>query len=286
MRQCFFLSILNAQSDDVRWKKALQTGININQASFSDNWKGGGVNSIALGTFFNAKAAYSDNNKISWDNDLQLAYGFIENKGQSSRKSTDRIFFDSKLGYKIAAKWNLFASMNFASQFDAGFEYKNDSVGIDHETLISKFMAPGYLTSSLGLEYKPVEYFWTRFGVGTLRQTFVIDTTLYRTVPKNYGIKIGKTLRNEIAFQFIASFDRDIAKNLNFKTRFSALSAYENLGAIVSRLDANLTAKVNKFINVNLALVVLNDLDMDSKVQYSQFFSLGILYSFSQFKEK
>ncbi|MHC1705981.1 MAG: DUF3078 domain-containing protein [Bacteroidales bacterium] len=275
---------LSSQDDTLKWKKAVQTGINVNQASFSDNWKGGGVNSLALGAFFNGKLSYTDKKKLTFDNDLQLAYGFLQNKGQSTRKSTDRIFFDSKLGYKIASKWDLFVSVNFLSQFDAGFEYKKDDVGIEHETIISKFMAPAYLTSSIGLEYKPVSYFWCRFGTGTLRQTFVTDTTLYRTVPKNYGVDIGKKLRNEVAFQFVASFDKDIAKNLNLKTRVSALAPYEDLGKIVSRLDATLSARINKFMNVTLSTAVINDIDMDPDVQYSQSFALGILYNFNQFK--
>ncbi len=283
-RTCLLLLLLpcflvHAQNDTLHWKKTMQTGLNLNQASFSDNWKGGGVNSIALGTFLNATASFSDKKKITFDNDLQLAYGFVQNKGQTARKSQDKIFFDSKLGYKIAAKWNLFASVNFTSQFDAGFEYKKDAQGMEYSLLLSKFMAPAYLTSSIGLEYKPVDYFWARFGTGTLRQTFVLDTSLYLTNPKNFGVEIGKKIRNEVAFQFIANFDKDIATNLNLKTRFAALAPYENIGRIVSRLDATLTAKVNKFINVNLTGTVLNDPDMDDKVQYSQGFALGILFN-------
>ncbi|HRY33770.1 MAG TPA: DUF3078 domain-containing protein [Bacteroidales bacterium] len=271
--------MVHAQNDTLHWKKSLQTGLNLNQASFSDNWKGGGVNSIALGTFLNATASYSDKKKITFDNDLQLAYGFVQNKGQTARKSQDKIFFDSKLGYKIAKNWNLFASVNFSSQFDAGFEYKKDQAGAEYAILLSKFMAPGYLTSSIGLEYKPVDYFWARFGTGTLRQTFVLDTALYQTNPKYYGLERGKKVRSEVAFQFIANFDKDIATNLNLKTRFSALAPYENIGRIVSRLDATLTAKVNKYINVNLTGTMLNDPDMDDKVQYSQGFALGILFN-------
>jgi hypothetical protein len=280
----FISGVVMAQQDTLRWKKAVQTGVNVNQASFSDNWKGGGVNSIALGAFFNGKLSFTDFKKLTFDNDLQLAYGFLQNQGQSTRKSVDKIFLDSKLGYKIAAKWNLFVSVNFLSQFDAGFEYKKDDQGIEHEKLISKFMAPGYLTSSIGIEYKPVDYFWCRFGTGTLRQTFVVDTALHQTVPNNYGVETGKKVRNEVAFQFISNFDRDIAKNLNLKSRFMALAPYEDLGRIVSRLDITLSAKVNKFINVSLSATAINDMDQDPDVQYSQFFALGILYSFSEFK--
>jgi len=41
------------------WKTRTSVGININQSSFSDNWKGGGVNSLAIGGLVNYKAEYS-----------------------------------------------------------------------------------------------------------------------------------------------------------------------------------------------------------------------------------
>ena len=51
-----------AQTDSLNLKKPslwttnLQTGLNISQASYSGNWKAGGINSISLGTFLNFKA--------------------------------------------------------------------------------------------------------------------------------------------------------------------------------------------------------------------------------------
>ncbi len=268
-----------------KWKRSLQTGININQASFSDNWKGGGTSSLALGGLCNAKANYTNGKKMNWDNDLQLSYGFVQNKGENAKKTVDRIFFDSKLGYVIGKKWNLFASMNFTSQFDAGFSYARDAAGIEHGTLISKFMAPAYLTSSLGMEYKPVDYFWTRFGLGTMRQTFVLDTSLYQNEPKNYGVDVGKKLKTEAVFQLISNFDKDIMKNTNLKVRLMALSPYDKMTSIVSRLDVSLTAKVNKYISTNIAISVINDTNQDADVQFSQVFGLGLMYNFSEFKQ-
>ena len=276
---------VSAQDSITYWKKSLQTGLNINQAAFSDNWKGGGTSSLALGGLCNAKAVYNNGKKIDWDNDLQLAYGFVQNKGENVKKTVDRIFFDSKLGYKVAPKWFLFGSMNFTTQFDAGFNYAKDAQGVEHGTLISKFMSPGYLTSSLGIEYKPVDYFWTRFGLGTLRQTFVVDTALYRNEPKNYGVEVGKKMKNEAVFQLTSNFDRDIMKNTNLKVRLMALSPYEAMSAIVSRLDVLLSAKVNKYISVSVALSAINDTNQDSDVQFSQIFGLGIMYNVSTFKK-
>jgi hypothetical protein len=288
---CFLIPALllagitvSAQDSITYWKKSLQTGLNINQAAFSDNWKGGGTSSLALGALCNAKANYNSGNKLDWDNDLQLSYGFVQNKGENVKKTVDRIYLDSKLGYKIANKWNLFGSMNFTSQFDAGFSYAKDPQGVEQSTLISKFMAPGYLTSSLGIEYKPVDYFWTRFGLGTLRQTFVLDTTLYQTEPKNYGVEVGKKMKSEAVFQLTSNFDRDIMKNTNLKVRMMALAPYESLTTIVSRMDVLLSAKVNKFISVSVALSAINDMNQDAEVQFSQIFGLGIMYNFSEFK--
>src|SRR6185312_5267041 len=57
------------------WKRQAEFGLNMNQASFSNNWKGGGVNAIALGTLFNGRALY-EKKKISFDHTVQLLYGF------------------------------------------------------------------------------------------------------------------------------------------------------------------------------------------------------------------
>jgi hypothetical protein len=158
---CLTASVMQAQSTtvtrDSSWRKALQTGLNVNQASFSDNWKGGGTNSIALGSFLNAKANYQTR-KITFENDLQTQYGLVKNKDQEFRKNIDRIFFDSKVGYNLTmdGKWSVFVSLNFVSQFGNGFNYRKDSLDRERAYLISNFLSPGYLTSSFGLEYKPL----------------------------------------------------------------------------------------------------------------------------------
>jgi len=43
--------------------KEITGGLNINQASFSDNWKGGGVNSVAFSVYLNGRADYAKDNR-------------------------------------------------------------------------------------------------------------------------------------------------------------------------------------------------------------------------------
>ena len=275
----------DAPKDTSYWKKNFEFGLGISQAAFSENWKAGGVNSLAINSLFSGKIEYNKG-KISFVNDLQLQYGRLYNQNEPSylpayRKTQDRIFADSKFGYSIAPKWNLFASLNFQGQFDDGYKYIKDVTGTrDSVVLTSRFFAPAFITESMGIEFKPVTYFWMRAGIGTLRQTIVSDKNLYLTEPSNYGVKPGETVRNELAFMYIASFDKDIAKNMNLKARYQMFAGYQDLEAIDSRLDLILTAKVNKFLNVTITGVALYDQDQDYKTQYSQGMTLGFLYKF------
>ncbi|HEX7366881.1 MAG TPA: DUF3078 domain-containing protein [Pelobium sp.] len=259
------------------WKTKFNVGVNLNQAAFSDNWSGGGVNSIALGTLLNYKAEYNKDGK-NFTSEVLLQYGKLKNEGQLERKTNDRMFFDNKAALRLSDNWNFFGSVSFESQFDSGYAYGKDSNGNETRKIISRFMAPGYLTESVGFEYKPEKYFSVRLGTGTARQTFLLDTTLYKNNPKNFGVDIGKRFKNELAFQAVANFDKDIATNINLKARYLLFAAYENLNNIDQRFDVTVTAKVNRLVNVTVGATALYDDDFSGKVQYSQNLALGIMF--------
>ncbi|PKQ66868.1 DUF3078 domain-containing protein [Raineya orbicola] len=300
----------SAIRDTSYWKKSAQMGLGFNQASFSDNWKAGGVSSVALASFLYADANYLKD-KISWDNSLRLNYGIVKNKGQSLRKNQDRILFDSKFGYKLSKNWNLFASLNFLTQFDAGFEYERqfkDNAGnvvAIRDNLISKFFAPAFLTEAAGLEYKPVNYFWVRFGVASMRQTFVFEPEFNnnRAIdangngiineptdtfdPKvNYGVAEGKSIRNEVGILTLeADFNKEVFKNIVFQAHFWSFTTYENPLATDVRSELAIIAKVNKYVNVKLGAIILYDQDQDLKTQYAQNFTLNFAMNWDNKKK-
>ncbi len=267
------------QRDTTYWKKSGQMGVNLNQGSFSDNWTGGGVNSIALGLVLNARADYL-RDRINWTSEVQFQYGVVRNEGQQTRKNIDRLFADSKFGYRISRSWQLFASGNLLSQFAPGYRYENLTGGGERRVLISGFFAPAFVTESIGFEYKPTTYFNMQLGVATLRQTIVSDDAISVGEPKRYGVPAGRRVRTEAAFQVVTNFDRDIAKNVNFKARYLIFASYERMTSLDHRIDASLTAKVNSLFNVNLTTIVLYDKDQSRTVQYSQGLAIGLLYKF------
>jgi hypothetical protein len=52
-----------------------------------------------------------------------LGYGFVANKGQSSRKTEDYINIMSNYGYDLGSNYYLSTGFQFISQFAPGFDY-------------------------------------------------------------------------------------------------------------------------------------------------------------------
>jgi hypothetical protein len=263
------------------WHKWITFALNFSQSAFTDNYSAGGVSALALGSNFDYKTEY---NKAPFDytSELNLIYGISKNKGQGSRKTNDRIFLDNKIANQLSKHWFFFGSLSFESQFSKGYQY-GTGTGADAtpDLLISDFMAPGYLTESVGFEYKPVKYFDLRFGTGTARQTFVKDTTIYHNLPANYGVTPGHTFKNDLAFQVVAGIDKDVMKNLHINARYALFIPYgQSLAYISHRIDATLTAKVNRLINVTMNGTFLYDKNTSPQAQGTEGLALGVAYKF------
>jgi hypothetical protein len=292
-----FVSVLFVSAQVIKvdstsyWKKSFRTGLNINQASFSSNWKAGGVNSFGFNGLLNYKANYKKN-KTAWDNQFDFLYGMVNNQGQGYRKTLDRIYMETKVGHDLNKNWSLTTSINFQSQFAKGYKYEKDAAGLEVASLISDIFAPAFITSAWGFEYHPVDYFKVTLSPFSPRVTIVADNNgrfdAVDTV-KPYGVNVGSNTRYEwLAFQMQAEFNKDIAENLNLKFRYLMFANYETLDlkTIDHRLDIGLVAKVNRFMNVSIGGILIYDYDQDLGVQLAQAFNLGISYSFQNYEDK
>jgi len=292
----FVLASLTGYSQIIRidstsnWRKSFKAGINLNQASFSSNWKAGGINSIGFNTLLNFKANYKSG-KRSWDNEIDLLYGLVKNSGQSTRKTLDRIYLDTKYGYSFNDNWGTFVALNILSQFAKGYRYETVN-GVEQRALISDAFAPAFITTSWGVEYHPEDYFKIRFSPFAPRVTILRNNDgRYVAVDpqKPYGVDVGDDTRFEwLAFQLLAEYDKEIATNITLKWRYLMFANYETIEmkTIDHRLDAILTGKVTNFIDVSVGGILLYDFDQDSGAQVSQAFSLGFLYTFQNYDDK
>lgn len=272
------------------WKKSFKAGLNLNQAAFSGNWKAGGVNSFGFNALMNYKASYKKD-KNAWDNEIDLLYGMINNSGQGYRKTVDRIFLNTQYGRMLDSTWDFTAALNLQSQFAKGYTYAADSTGQERGTLISDSFAPAFITAAFGFEYHPKPWFKVRFSPLAPRVTLVRNVERFVTAdnPTPYGVTPGKSARFEwAAAQILAEFDKDLVKNVNLKWRYLMFINYETIAmkTIDHRLDLTLTAKVNQFINVSIGGILLYDYDQDPGAQWSQVFSLGMLYTIQNYQDK
>ncbi len=139
-------------SDSTRlWKLTGNSTLTFNQLHFS-NWAEGGESSLSGSAWLNVKVTH-EWKKFNSERNLILGLGVLRTQERDLRKTEDKIDYTSTFGYKAYNKWNYTTMVNFKSQFTNGYRYPDDS------TLISTFMAPGYLTLSLGLQYKPSDNF-------------------------------------------------------------------------------------------------------------------------------
>lgn len=269
--------------DTTYWDKQFSVGFNFNQAAFSGNWKSGGVNSLAFGSILDWRLKYAKD-RWSWDSQLELIYGLVKNDGQEQfRKSNDRIFYDTKLGYKINKHWGYFAGLNFISQFTDGFDFTDNA----NPLLISRFFAPAFLTTGFGFEYKPNKDFALRLAPFSPRFTFVTDTTLINNVPTNYGVARGETLRTEwLAFQVFATYNKKFNDNLTLNSRYQLFANLQEFAfeKIDHRLDFTLIAKITRYVDVTFTSINVYDIDMTEGIQFSQALALGIVYKVSNKK--
>jgi len=259
------------------WHKAVIFNLNFSQAAFTNNWTGGGISSIALNSNFDFKAEYNKS-PLDYTTELNLVYGTSEVKGQGTRKTNDRIFFDNKIATQLSKKWLFFGSLTFESQFANGYNYPSDTV---RPQKISGFMAPGYLTESVGFEYKPSKFFDLRLGTGTARQTFVLDKNIHLYQPDNYGVDTNKTVLNQLAFQAVAVLDKDIMTNVHLNLRYNLFVPYgQSLAYVSHRVDGILTAKINRLVAMTINGTFLYDKSTAPKPQGTEGVGLGVIYKF------
>ena len=266
-------------ADSIRyWGTHLRASLNANEALLSKNWKSGGTSSLGLSLLFNGKANYQRGHH-NWQGTADFLYaGQYTDDDTGYRKTNDRLYLDTKYGYDLTKKWGLFTALNLLSQFAPGYNYADDNSA----TLISSFLAPGYFTGSVGVEFHPTERFNLRLAPLAPRVTLVRRPERFRQPADTtiYGVAPGYSTDWQFGFQALMQLDQPLGPNADLKARYVLFVDYGQLRLVdtAHRLDLTITAKVNNVINVSLGGIVLYDYRQDRSFQYSQNLALGIVF--------
>lgn len=281
----FTLSAQKAVPDSLAgWKTGAVATLNASQVSLI-NWSAGGENTMSGVALFNAFANYKKN-KFQWDNTLDLAYGMSKVGDDPWVKSDDRIDLASKAGQYAFKHWYYTGLLGFKSQFGPGYSTPGDDVPI------SNFLAPGYLNVSLGMDFKPNDYFTLFLSPLSGKVTFVMDQALADAGA--FGVDPGKNMRPEFGGYLKMAFKYEILKNVNFQTKLDLFSNYlNNPENIDVAWDVLLAMKVNEYLTATITTNLIYDDDIDiaieqedgsvimrPAIQFKEIFGLGLSYQF------
>lgn len=265
------------------WEFGGRSAINFSQVSLV-NWSAGGENSYSLAGLIYLFSNYNKG-KANWINTLDLGYGIIKQGDMGVRKSDDKIDLLSKFSYLAINRWHYSGLLNFKTQMAKGYHYEDTG----ERSLISDFMAPGYLITSLGMEYKSKDdAFYMLISPFTGKSTFVFNDSLSQAGA--YGIDPGKSVRQEFGGYTKISYTKEIFTNVNLATKIDLFSNYlENPQNIDINMETILMMKVNKFLVTSITLNLIYDDDInitDSKgntgprTQFKEVLAVGFSYSF------
>ena len=224
-----------------------------------DNWAAGGDNNtLGLSSFFSGYAYYKKG-KNSWDNTIDLAYGFLKTTSLGSRKSDDKIDLLSKYGYEIGKNWYISGLVNFRTQFAPGYAYPAGKAPV----LTSDFLAPAYIILSPGFNYMPNKQFSFFISPATLRWTIVKNDSL--SAQGAYGVDTGKHVKLEFGAYSTISYTAKISENAVYTGRLDLFSNYLHDPQDV---DVNLTnliaVKVTGILTMTVAFNLIYDNDVST----------------------
>ena len=172
-----FASLVIAQEAEQKpspWSCTGVVGLNASATGLV-NWSAGGNNNVNGVAFGKVRLLFSGAN-LSWETNLDMEYGlsYIDQEFDPFQKSSDKLNFNTKLGWQFHKAWFLTASADFKSQFAPGRKYGQSE---DYDPIISKFLAPSYTDIAVGIDWKPNDIFSVYISpvAGRLTSVYVSD---------------------------------------------------------------------------------------------------------------
>ena len=249
------------------WDVNLRAGVNGSQASYR-NWTQGGVNNVTASGHTTGTAEYTKG-KYRLNSRLNLRYGQTWLEGNELRKSEDIFRFRNQLTRQFDDKrFGTVINVNFETQFDKGYD-------ADRENVVSRFMAPAYLTETIGFSFSPLN---TKFEMDTgiaMKQTYVRDTAL----STRYGLDEGQRFQNEAGFSMIFKYEVDLMENVTY---VGYLETFSNVLKKLESTDFTFTnelrGRINRYLRANIEFAVQYNDNVSKELQIKQLLSLGLNY--------
>ena len=268
------------------WKLIGNGSVGFTQTSLSNYWAKGGESSMSLLIMSKYNANYSKG-KVKWENSGEFRYGISQTKTMGIEKNDDKIEFQSRFGYSAFKKWFYSAEGNFRTQIARGYKFP------DKVNPISAFMAPGYLTMSIGLDYKPNNNFSLFLAPFTSKTTYIRDTSMVD--PLRYGLEPGTKKHWEPGMIVKANWRHEIVENITYETKGEFFNNYRyTFQKYAFEWEQLVIMRVNRLINARVMTQLIYDFNTkfpikdsagkeigrEAKWQFRELFTIGLSYKF------
>ena len=235
---------------------------------YYNNWSEDGTNTSTW--LFRYDADIKGNWKYAnWRNLINLSWGQNYTKGNGTRKSEDKIFWESTVDFNLFKVIKPYAGGRFESQFVKGFSYDDEG----NKTPISTFMDPAYITQFAGLAYVPNDMFSQRIAFANRM-----------TISDGYGFaddpdtKKFEGFRDEPGLESITEFKYGFMDIASFKSRLWAFVNFEGVEEIDGRWENTLAVMLTPYIEISIGVELFYDKDLDEDMQYKDSMLFGLTW--------
>jgi hypothetical protein len=277
--------VLFRQIDPLPWRLLGTGAVGFTQSTLS-NWAKGGESSLSM-LFIGRYTANYSKRHLKWENAAEFRIGFFSSKTRGLEKNEDKLEFQSRVGYTAFKKWYYSAESNFRTQIARGYKFP------DKVNPISTFMAPGYLTFSLGMDFKPNKNFSLFLSPLTSKSTFVRDTVLIKA--SNFGLERGQKKLWEPGAIAKVNWHYAVIENVVYDTRAEIFNNYRfPFQKFYLDWEQVLVMQVTQHISTRLMTQIIYDynvmfpvtddngkvIDKKAKWQFRELFTVGFNYKF------
>jgi len=251
------------------WQFEGRTRFNLNTIILT-NWADGGESSLSSAMYFDLKVKY-EKNDFKFESYLNTAYGMQLYRYSNARKTEDKLNFNSSVAHQFAKNWFYNTQLDFKSQYTKGYKYPNDSIPV------SNWMAPGYITLSLGLENKSID--GLSVFMSPLAGKLIVVNDQRLADEGRYGVKAaikdddgqvlvpGENIKAELGINVRIRYRKEIVKNVDVNTNLNLYNNYADYDP-TNRWNVDLDWEtmfdftINKYFVANLYLHMIYDDDV------------------------
>ena len=227
---------------------------------YASNWSGAGDPYIGLGTLDRLFLTYNKN-KFAWRTTLDADFGMRFSFKDSVRreKTSDRIDFNTQIGYKAGVYWYYTLLLNAYTQMTEG--RTNDTI------ITSNFMTPGVVSLSLGMEYKRSSWSWY---ISPFAAKFTCKLNKDFFDQNISGVDSGKKVLATLGALTRITYSADIHPKINLNTKlelfYNYLGEYAYLRNLATNFEMIWNFSITSWLSVSFKTALAYDYTMKFQV--------------------